>query len=124
MGIHDRDYMRRSDDASAFPWFKIAAGIVGVLIGLVAIRECVPRHENADSTGEKSSLSVNINTATETELETLPGIGPARAELIIKYRPYNAVEDLKRVPRFPKSVIDQNRELMKTDGKTERIVNK
>jgi competence ComEA-like helix-hairpin-helix protein len=124
MGIQDRDYMRRSDDASDFPWLKIAAGIVAVLMGLVAIRECAPRHENADSFGEKSSLSVNINTATKTELETLTEIGPARAELIIKYRPYNGVEDLKRVPRLPKSVVDQNRKLMKTDGKTERVINK
>ncbi|SRR6266446_7491174 len=123
MGIQDRDYMRRSDSASDFPWFKIAAGIVAVLMGLVAIRECAP-HENAGPLGEKSSLSVNINTATKTELETLPEIGPARAELIIKYRPYTAIEDLKRVPRLPKNVVDQNRELMKTDGKTERFINK
>lgn len=106
--------MRRSDDASDFPWLKITAGIVAVLMGLVAIRECAPRHENADSFGEKSSLSVNINTATKTELETLTEIGPTRAELIIKYRPYNGVEDLKRVPRLAKSVVNQNR--MKAKG--------
>ena len=44
---------------------------------------------------------VNINTATESELDTLPGIGPARARDIIKYREekggFNTVEDLKNI---------------------------
>lgn len=34
----------------------------------------------------KSNLSVNINTATQAELEALPGIGPKIAERIIAYR--------------------------------------
>ena len=29
---------------------------------------------------------INVNTATQTELETLPGIGPTRALAIIAYR--------------------------------------
>lgn len=45
---------------------------------------------------------VNINTATQTELETLTGIGPSTALKIIKYREENgkfkAIEDIKNVP--------------------------
>lgn len=44
---------------------------------------------------------VNINTATETELQTLSGIGPKKAADIIAYREANgnfaAIEDLKNV---------------------------
>lgn len=44
---------------------------------------------------------VNINTATESELTTLPGIGPSKAAAIISYREENggfkAIEDLKNV---------------------------
>lgn len=44
---------------------------------------------------------VNINTATQTELETLPGIGPSLALKIIRYREengkFNNIEDLKNV---------------------------
>ena len=32
---------------------------------------------------------VNINTASSTELETLQGIGPSKAEAIVKYREAN-----------------------------------
>ena len=44
---------------------------------------------------------ININTATVTELEALPGIGPAKAEAIVKYREekgnFKSAEDLKNV---------------------------
>jgi competence protein ComEA len=33
--------------------------------------------------------AVDINTATQTELETLQGIGPAKAKAIIEYREKN-----------------------------------
>jgi len=45
-----------------------------------------------------SSTTVNINTATQAELETLPGIGPVKAGDIIAYRtqngPFKTIEDL------------------------------
>ena len=45
--------------------------------------------------------TVNINTATQTELETLPGIGPSLALNIINYRKENgkfsSIEDIKNV---------------------------
>lgn len=44
---------------------------------------------------------ININTATEEELEILPGIGPTAAKNIIKYRMENGVfmgiEDIQKV---------------------------
>ena len=50
---------------------------------------------------KKVGDKVNINTATQTELETLTGIGPSLAEKIIQYRKKNGsfkkVEELKNV---------------------------
>lgn len=37
---------------------------------------------------------VNINSASESELDTLPGVGPVTAQKIIAARPYSALEEL------------------------------
>jgi competence protein ComEA len=41
-----------------------------------------------------SSGIVNVNTASESELDTLPGIGPVTAKKIIASRPYSSLEEL------------------------------
>lgn len=50
---------------------------------------------------EGENVMVNINKATQTELETLPGIGPAMALRIIEHRDENGnfenIEDIKNV---------------------------
>ncbi|MFN8006945.1 MAG: helix-hairpin-helix domain-containing protein [Terriglobia bacterium] len=39
---------------------------------------------------------VDLNTATEKELEDIPGVGKATAEKIIAGRPYTSVDDLSK----------------------------
>ena len=53
---------------------------------------------SAKSTASDSkSKKVNINTATKTELQSLPGVGPSIADNIIAARPFKNVSDLKKV---------------------------
>jgi DNA uptake protein ComE-like DNA-binding protein len=40
--------------------------------------------------------SVNLNTATQRELESLRGVGPATAKRIIRNRPYASAAELSR----------------------------
>jgi len=51
---------------------------------------------------ENNSNTININKASQTELETLPGIGPSTATKIINYRNKNGnfkkIDDIKNVP--------------------------
>ena len=54
-----------------------------------------------NSSTSTSSKKVNINTATQEELDTLPGIGPSIASKIIDYREqngkFNSIEEIKEV---------------------------
>lgn len=47
------------------------------------------------------SLVVNINTASAADLESLPGVGPKTAALIVEYRqkngPFKKIEELMNV---------------------------
>ncbi|MDD3380810.1 MAG: ComEA family DNA-binding protein [Rugosibacter sp.] len=62
-----------------------------------------------------SSLSafaaVNVNTATQEQLESLNGIGPAKAQAIIEYRQKNGgfktLEDLDKVPGIGEGVLSK-----------------
>src|SRR5262249_13823075 len=52
---------------------------------------------------------IDVNSATEGELSTLPGVGPATARRIIEGRPYRAVEDLRRVKRIGEKQLEEIR---------------
>jgi competence protein ComEA len=49
---------------------------------------------------------VDLNTADQKTLESLPGIGPALAKKIAAARPYQSVADLSRVKGMSKAKID------------------
>jgi hypothetical protein len=49
---------------------------------------------------------VNLNTASQADLEALPGVGPATAKKIIAGRPYASVADLSKAG-VPKNTIEK-----------------
>ena len=63
--------------------------------------------------------ALDINTATLTELETLPGIGPSLAQKIIDYREthglFNSVEELLSISGIGPAKLDQIREMIRAD---------
>lgn len=66
---------------------------------------------NNQNSGNVAGLStVNINTATTAELDSLWGIGAARAKQIIDNRPYTALEELISKAGIPQNVYDKNKQ--------------
>jgi beta-lactamase superfamily II metal-dependent hydrolase len=58
---------------------------------------------------------ININTATEAELESLPRVGPVIARRIIEGRPYRSVDDLERVKGIGRKRLEQIRPMVKVE---------
>jgi hypothetical protein len=52
------------------------------------------------------ATAVNLNTASQSDLEQLPGVGPATAKKIIAGRPYTAIGDLAKAG-VPKNTIEK-----------------
>lgn len=66
--------------------------------------------EEAADTPQAETL-IDINNATEQELDELPGVGPAKAAAIVAYReshgPFASLEDLTLVSGISASMVEQ-----------------
>ncbi|MAY81492.1 MAG: competence protein ComEA [Deltaproteobacteria bacterium] len=65
---------------------------------------------------------VNVNQASETDLVSLPGIGPVKASAIVQYRtehgPFKSVTDLDAVPGIGPATLQNITPLVVFDGKS------
>ena len=82
------------------------------LAALVVALSFAPAY--AQSTAPKARI--NINSATATELETLPRIGPVVAQRIVDYRTKNGnfkkVEEIMKVQGIGEKIYEQIKDLI------------
>lgn len=61
----------------------------------------------ATSTNDNLNTKINLNTASESALEDLWGIGPARAQAIIQNRPYTLIQEIMTKAKIPANVFER-----------------
>lgn len=68
--------------------------------------------------------AVNINTATQSELEAVKGLGPVKAKAIIEHRDahgkFKQVDELDQVKGIGKATVDKIRGELTVDAARER----
>jgi competence ComEA-like helix-hairpin-helix protein len=123
------EFGRPSGSPPRRPWWKkvkltpamgvatavLAAGSAGIWF-LHDARNLV-----ASSGPAEGSLRVNLNTASLSELESIPGIGESFAQLIVAHRPYTSVDQLVVIRGLGESSVESLRPFVKVDGETEKL---
>jgi|SRR5690242_12613672 DNA uptake protein ComE-like DNA-binding protein len=72
----------------------------------LAVILATPSPQFVGDIAQAEAALIDINSAPKAQLDALPGIGAARAEAIIKNRPYNGKDDLVQRKIIPENVYN------------------
>jgi competence protein ComEA len=114
------------------PWWKnlkltpamgiAAAVLIAGVFGAKLLRDAQDAKADAVARGiPEGAIRVNINTATLTELESIPGIGGVLAKQIVAHRPYKSLDQLLEIRGIGPSSLEGLGPYVKIDGETEKL---
>ncbi len=66
-------------------------------------------------THNPATMIVDINKGSAAQLSYLPGIGEAKAKIIIDHRPYTTIEGLKKVPGIGEKIFEKLKARVKVE---------
>ncbi|MBM4762360.1 helix-hairpin-helix domain-containing protein [Bacillus sp. B15-48] len=96
--------LTKDADSSAINFALKVADEMSIYVPIIG--EEAPAFLSEDFTGgvslsSETNSKINLNSATASELETLPGIGPAKSAAIIEFRetngPFKSIDELKLI---------------------------
>jgi competence protein ComEA len=100
----------------------VLAAAATMMIALAARAEGKPVMASPPAVAPASSAGVvNLNEASADELERLPGIGPAKAKLIVEHRhahPFRKVDELTKVKGIGRKTFGKLRPYITIFGPT------
>ncbi len=90
-----------------------------IAIAILALIPTILPAQETTAADQAGTSQININTANESQLTELPGIGPSIAERIVRHRqkvgPFRTVEDLKQVKGIGDKIFIKIKNLIVTD---------
>jgi len=107
------------------PWSRAAQRVLIVLAaGLLALGAVLggnaARRPAAVADDPGIELRLDLNSATQADLETLPGVGASRAARIDAQRsahgPFRSIDDLRQVPGFGEKLVTALRPFVTVGG--------
>ena len=101
----------------------IAAAARALALALLPVHHGPRGRQRPGRTAPAGDLGVvNVNAATAEELSLLPGVGPTKAQAIIRYRTehgaFKRVEDLSQVKGIGEKQLEKLRPHVALEGKT------
>lgn len=85
---------------------------LGAFLALIILAFSLAYAKESKPAGPK----ININTASQAELESLPGIGPKMAEQIVRFRTQNGnfkkIEEIMKVKGIGEKLYNQLKDLI------------
>ena len=101
-----------------------ALAICGALLITAPMVSAQSEQAASAATSAPAKPALNLNTATQDQLETLPGIGPKVAERILEYRTksggFKRIEDLMNVKGIGEKSFLKLKPLVAVPAKTDK----
>ena len=117
---HELSHLRMLRCDQVILYFFILLVFGAMIVRYAASRPRAPLHTQVLEAGDQVAYRVDLNSAGTAELELLPGIGPAKAKAIIRYRerhgPFRALSDLTEVSGVSDHIVGALKGLVTPDA--------